>query len=167
MNRLPKSLLSFGAIALAAGLLTLAFPRAAHAVAAALVVVTNTRSNPVPNQDADAPGRHPYQQSCSATNSITCFMPVVPPNTEVVIQTVSMTFSGGTPGSLILSSVGGGVGVNTYIPLVAERDGSFAVTQPLTQYADPGGSASCSDSTITHAAGSFTCTITGYTISLP
>ena len=140
MNRLPKSLLSFGAVALAAGLLTLAFPRAAHAVAAVLVVVTNTRSNPVPNQDADAPGRHPYQQSCSATNSITCFMPVVPPNTEVVIQTVSRTFSGGTPGSLILSSVGGGVGVN----------------QPLTQYADPGGSASCSDSTITHAAGSFT-----------
>jgi hypothetical protein len=84
-----------------------------------------------------------------------------------VIQTVSMTFSGGTPGSLILSSVGGGVGVNTYIPLVAEPDGSFAVTQPLTQYADPGGSASCSDSTITHGAGSFTCTITGYTISLP
>jgi hypothetical protein len=78
-----------------------------------------------------------------------------------------MTFSGGTPGSLILSSVGGGVGVNTYIPLVAEPDGSFAVTQPLTQYADPGGSASCSDSTIAHSAGSFTCTITGYTISLP
>jgi hypothetical protein len=166
MNRLPKSLLSFGAVALAAGVLTLAFPRAAHAVAAVLVEVTNTRSNPVPNQDVDAPGRHPYQQSCSTT-SITCFMPVVPPNTEVVIQTVSMTFSGGTPGSLILSSVGGGVGVNTYIPLVAEPDGSFAVTQPLTQYADPGGSASCSDSTIAHSAGSFTCTITGYSISLP
>jgi hypothetical protein len=91
MNRLPKSLLSFGAVALAAGVLTLAFPHAAHAVAAALVEVTNTRSNPVPNQDADAPGRHPYQQSCSAT-SITCFMPVFPPNTEVVIQTVSLTF---------------------------------------------------------------------------
>jgi hypothetical protein len=166
MTKLPKSLLSFGAVALAAGVLTLAFPRAAHAVAAALVEVTNTRSNPVPNQDVDAPGRHPYQQSCSTT-SITCFMPVVPPNTEVVIQTVSMTFSGGTPGSLILSSVGGGVGVNTYIPLVAEPDGTFAVTQPLTQYADPGGSASCSDSTIAHSAGSFTCTITGYTISLP
>jgi hypothetical protein len=166
MNRLPKSLLSFGAVALAAGVLTLAFPRAAHAVAAVLVEVTNTRSNPVPNQDVDAPGRHPYQQSCSTT-SITCFMPVVPPNTEVVIQTVSMTFSGGTPGSLILSSVGGGVGVNTYIPLVAEPDGSFAVTQPLTQYADPGGSTSCSDSTIAHSAGSFTCTITGYSISLP
>jgi len=167
MTKLPKSILSFGAVALAAGVLTLAFPRAAHAVAAVLVEVTNTRSNPVPNQDADAPGRHPYQQSCSAFVKVTCFMPVVPPNTEVVIQTVSMSFSGGTPGSLILSSVGGGVGVDTYVPLVAEPDGTFAVTQPLTQYADPGGSISCSNSIINHAAGSFTCTITGYTISLP
>ncbi len=34
--------MSFGALALAAGALTLAVPRAAHAVAAALVQVTNT-----------------------------------------------------------------------------------------------------------------------------
>jgi hypothetical protein len=59
------------------------------------------------------------------------------------------------------------VGVNTYIPLVAEPEGSFAVTQPLTQYAHPSGSASCSDSTIARSAGTFTRTNTGHTISLP
>jgi hypothetical protein len=42
MIRIPKSVVSFGAVALVAGVLTLAVPRAAHAVAAALVQVTNT-----------------------------------------------------------------------------------------------------------------------------
>ena len=42
MIRIPKSVISFGALALAVGVLTLAVPRAAYAVAAALVQVTNT-----------------------------------------------------------------------------------------------------------------------------
>jgi hypothetical protein len=42
MIRIPKSVVSFGALVLVAGALTLAFPPAAHAVAAALVQVTNT-----------------------------------------------------------------------------------------------------------------------------
>jgi len=57
MIKLPKSVLSFGAVALVASALTLAVPRAAHAVAAALVQVTNTAANPaitqsVPSQAA-------------------------------------------------------------------------------------------------------------------
>jgi hypothetical protein len=50
MIRSPKSVLSFGAIALAAGVLTLAVPQAAHAVAAALVQVTNTAASPAITQ---------------------------------------------------------------------------------------------------------------------
>jgi hypothetical protein len=42
MIRILKFVVSFGALALAAGVLTLAVPQAAHAVAAALVQVTNT-----------------------------------------------------------------------------------------------------------------------------
>jgi hypothetical protein len=42
MIRIPKSVVSFGAVALVACGLTLAIPRAARAVAAALVQVTNT-----------------------------------------------------------------------------------------------------------------------------
>jgi hypothetical protein len=42
MIRIPKSVISFGGLFLAVGLITLAIPRAARAVAAALVQVTNT-----------------------------------------------------------------------------------------------------------------------------
>jgi hypothetical protein len=51
MFKLSKSVLSFGAGALAVVALMLAAPRAAHAVAAALVQVTNTASNPAVTQD--------------------------------------------------------------------------------------------------------------------
>ena len=48
--RISKSALSWGGVAAAAILFTLAVPRAAHAVAAALVQVTNTASSPVISQ---------------------------------------------------------------------------------------------------------------------
>jgi hypothetical protein len=51
MFRITKSVLSFGAVAVAGGVLTLAVPRAAHAVAAALVQVVNTTANPAITQD--------------------------------------------------------------------------------------------------------------------
>ena len=46
MIRIPKSVLTLGSVVLAAGALTLAVPRAAHAIAATLVLVTNTTANP-------------------------------------------------------------------------------------------------------------------------
>ena len=51
MIRSPKSVLSFGALALAAGVLILSVPRGAHAFAAALVQVSNTLGNPAITQD--------------------------------------------------------------------------------------------------------------------
>ena len=51
MLRFRGSAASFGALALAAGVLMLAMPRGAHAVAAALVQVTNTAGNPAVTQD--------------------------------------------------------------------------------------------------------------------
>lgn len=53
MTRLSKSILSFASVALTAGVLTLAVPRAAHAVAAAVLVqVLNTSANPAITQSA-------------------------------------------------------------------------------------------------------------------
>jgi len=53
MTRLSKSVLSFASVALIAGVLTLAVPRAAHAVAAAVLVeVLNTSANPAITQSA-------------------------------------------------------------------------------------------------------------------
>ena len=51
MFRVPKSALSYGAVAFTAGALMLAAPRAAHAIAATLVQVTNTPANPAVSQD--------------------------------------------------------------------------------------------------------------------
>jgi hypothetical protein len=50
MFRISKSTLSWAGVAVAAILFTLAVPRAAHAVAAALVQVSNTASSPVISQ---------------------------------------------------------------------------------------------------------------------
>lgn len=63
MFRLPKSLPFYGALAIAAGVLILAAPRAAQAIAATLVQVTNTVANPVPNLDAERIARIPYESS--------------------------------------------------------------------------------------------------------
>ncbi len=57
MTKLSKSVLSFGSAVLAVGAFSLAVPRAAHAVAAILVQVTNTTASPaitqsVPSQAA-------------------------------------------------------------------------------------------------------------------
>ena len=52
MIRLHKAVLSLGTAALGIGVLTLALPRAAHAVAVALVQVSNTAANPAITQSA-------------------------------------------------------------------------------------------------------------------
>jgi hypothetical protein len=53
MTKLSKFVLSFASVALTAGVLTLAVPRAAHAVAAAVLVqVLNTSANPAITQSA-------------------------------------------------------------------------------------------------------------------
>ena len=172
MFRLPKSALSFGAGALAVAVLILAAPRGAHAIAATLVQVTNTAANPVPNQDVDSPGRHPYQQNCNSGSSaiqdgqIGCEMPPVPPNTEVVIQNVNVDINL-APGPQqwgVLLTQGGGVMGETNFPLVSVA-GRYVATQPTTQYADPGTPIVCS-ATVT-AGGFFECFISGYTVTLP
>src|SRR5580658_2987813 len=63
MFRLPKTVSTYGAAAISAAVLLLAAPRAAHSVAAALVQVTNTTANPVPNLDAERIARIPYQST--------------------------------------------------------------------------------------------------------
>ena len=74
MMKPPKSILSFGAGILTLGVLILAAPRAAHAIAATLVLITNTSSNPVPTFNIEEPARIPYANSFSGTpaNSNQC-----------------------------------------------------------------------------------------------
>jgi hypothetical protein len=162
MKFVQRLFMGIGGLAAAAALLTMLSPKA-HALVATLVEVANTRSTPVPNQDVDTPGRHPYQQQCQGLSS-GCLMPTVPPNTEVVTQIVSVLINGGSPLYAELTTVGGGNTVNTFIPLVAVGGGDFVGTQQITQYMDPGTSATCSGPL---NSVSFSCTIIGYTVGLP
>ena len=66
MIRIPKSILSFGALALTAGMLTLAIPRTAHALAAALVQVSNTPASPANTQDISKQASQMVQLFCPA-----------------------------------------------------------------------------------------------------
>jgi hypothetical protein len=66
MIRLSKSVLAVGGVVLAGGLITLMNPRTVHAVvAAALVQVTNTTSNPVVAQGIDKQAGNIVHLSCS------------------------------------------------------------------------------------------------------
>jgi hypothetical protein len=175
-NRFAQAVAALGIVAT----LALVTPRAAHAVAAALVQVTNTSANPVPNQDVDAPGRHLYQSTCVTTTGdslgkqFVCTLPAVPANRELVIQTVSILAEAPNPPAIgQLEITAGGVESVAAFPVVNSGLTEFGTaigtaTQPLTLYADPGTQPICSvlvASAPTIPA--MTCTVSGYTVSLP
>jgi len=179
MTRLPKSVLSFGAAALVACLLTLAAPRAAHAVVATLVQVVNTRSTPVPNQDVDHPARHPFTSSCNVLafapqGFVVCYPTPAPPISgfETVVQSVNILVNrfsgGGSPSATTLNFFTGGGSYNQYLPFVPQGTGFWVAHQPATIYLDPGGNLQClafiSDATTNMM---LNCTVTGYTVALP
>jgi hypothetical protein len=170
MIRLSKSVGSLGAVALVAGVFTLTVPRAAHAVAAALVQVTNTSANPVLNQDVDALGRHPFMSSCSAQNI--CFFSAVPANRELVIQTISVgiTIPPTSPPAIaqLQTTTGGTVGYPAQFPVVSTIEGFGSALQSITAYADPGTTPACTYLTTPALVNqNVACTISGYTVSLP
>src|ERR1700683_5381739 len=73
MRFTKRLLMGFGAVALAGTFLSLVAPKAVHAAVAALVLVTNTSANPVPNADVNAPGEEPLQTIlCSAIGNVSC-----------------------------------------------------------------------------------------------
>ena len=83
-----------GGFAVAAVLLTMIAPKAAHAVVATLVQVVNTPANPVPNQDVDQRGRNSYQAylpclTTAANNVCTILFPAVPSGKRLVVEHVS------------------------------------------------------------------------------
>ena len=69
MLHLSKSALAVGAVVLAGGLITLTNPRTVHAVAAALVQVTNTASNPVVTQSTANQAAQIFHLVCNLDNN--------------------------------------------------------------------------------------------------
>jgi hypothetical protein len=173
MKFVQRLFMGIGGLAAAAVALTMLSPKA-HALVATLVEVANTRSTPVPNQDVDAPGRHAYQSSCTVdgTNqnqTLTCQMPTVPPNTELVIQNLSMVLYNTTPVYPANFSTQVGAALSYTYVLLAEQSGiAYVANQALTQYSDPGSTPICSFQAISsNPNAELSCSITGYTVSLP
>jgi hypothetical protein len=69
MIRLSKSVLAVGGVVLAAGLIAFTNPKTVHAVAAALVQVTNTSSNPVVTQSTSQQATQLVQLTCNITTN--------------------------------------------------------------------------------------------------
>ena len=69
MQIVRRLLIGVGAIVLVALVFTLAAPKSAHALVAALVQVTNTTSNPAVTLDADKATRIPYESASQAAGS--------------------------------------------------------------------------------------------------
>ena len=103
MVRLSRSVLAVGGVVLAGGLITVMNPRTVHAVAAALVQVTNTASNPVVTQSIGqqaaqsidlecVPSITPGNGTCRlVTNGFPDSTPyVVPANQSLVITAVDV-----------------------------------------------------------------------------
>jgi hypothetical protein len=168
-NRFLQAVAALGVVAT----LVLVTPRASHALAAALVQVTNTPSSPVPNQDVDAPGRHPFAATCSGVSF--CSFPTVLAGTELVIQTLVGQISPcpGAPQAFVQlgTTTGGTQTVAALLTFNLSAPGFGAgVTQSLTAYADPGTAPICSGGAVAVPEANLptvTCFITGYTVSLP
>lgn len=107
MNRFRKVVFSLGAAAAALSALTLLTPRTAHAVAAALVQVTNTAANPAITQDTSKQAGQLIHLQANLTPSTVAPVPVtftsisaglgstanynVPNNQTLVIKSVDVT----------------------------------------------------------------------------
>jgi hypothetical protein len=174
MQLVKRLFMGIFGLAAAAALLTVIAPRAAHAVTATLVEVVNTRSTPVPNQDVDAPARHPYQTGCYASGTdqnglLTCQLPVTPPSTELVIQNVSMVLYNATPNSpALFTTHAGGVLGGPSLLMAQQTNNVYVNNQALTLYNDPGTTPVCSDSLSSPNPNAlFACSISGYTVGLP
>jgi hypothetical protein len=119
-----------GALALAAMLLNIVAPKAAHAIVATAVQVMNTSATPVPTLDTGAPGRHPFALYCEGSTS--CTTSLVPAGTTFVND--SIWYQTG-PGSSYLQSSVGGVPIHAIFPDLVTT-GTYAAN--ITIYADAG-----------------------------
>jgi len=152
--RMTKGMLSAGAAAIVAGVLILSVPRAVHAVAAALVQVTNTASNPVVTQTVGQQAGQSIQIACDNSSGI-CSQQgqaivtpyTVPAGQFLVITAVDGVFTDGFEGCQAFShsvSVAGQVFIGRLITpqilsyFVPNGTGSLHVSYPSGVAFGPG-----------------------------
>jgi hypothetical protein len=105
MIRISKSVFAVGGVVIAAGLITFTNPKAVHAVAAALVEVTNTATNPVVTQGIGQQAGEIVNLECpsngqacfaitSTTGNLTVGTPFqVPAGKSFVVTSVDITIN--------------------------------------------------------------------------
>ncbi len=163
--------LAFGALGCAlliSGIAVLS-PRAVQAAVATLT------------RDQDNPARHPFATSCFSAgvnaNGVPCFTPPIPAGQEVVIETVSISGSGGPNNVTLLPSITTtAAGVVTQYDLNPISDdrffqpvkSDFHTAQSLRLYVDPGTVILCNVSTAkANSSLVIQCVISGYFVTLP
>jgi hypothetical protein len=167
-----------GGVILALLSVVLIAPRTVHAVAAALVQVTNTRSNPVPTQDVDIAARHPYTASCNIFGSsgafVVCQPTPAPPTSgfETVIQSVNIQLNQDTgavqPAITDLSYSTGGAGYVHYLPFIPTGTGNWVGSELTAIYVDPNSFNPLQCGTLfNNGSATMNCTVTGYTVAIP
>jgi hypothetical protein len=148
------------------------FPsRAVQAVVATLI------------RDQDAPGRHPFAATCSATNTTlgndaNCSIPV-PPGEEVIVQSVTLAGNSQASNTLMGFAVAATTAGSVTVPfqsvihdsgLAQPSSSTFLATQLSWFPADPGSKLICDGGTADQeVAGqiNFRCTVLGYSVTLP
>jgi hypothetical protein len=174
MNWFRKHAIALGGTAVAVSLLTLTAPRAAHALAAALVQVTNTTAAPAIVSNMDDPGRIPYQSQGpinNTCNSSPCQMtfPTVPANHRLVVLHLAADFAffGSAPGQVNLEYVGPGFsgGLSSAPAALKDAISSEFLVQfelPVQFYVDAGQSFVVKTQTSSGLGATGTVTATGY-----
>ena len=153
-------------------------PRTVHAVAAALVQVTNTRSTPVPTQDVDIAARRPFTASCNVFGNgggfVVCQPTPAPPTSgyELVIQSVNIQLNQDTgsvqPAITDLSYSTGGAEYVHYAPFISTGPGNWVASELTAIYVDPSPFNPLQCGTLfNNGTATMSCTVTGYTVAIP
>lgn len=181
MNFAKKAWMAVGGLLFAAVLLSLAAPKAAHGLVAALVQITNTPANPVPVTEVAI--RQPYTFSCiaqSANGAAVCAI-AVPAQERFVVQTASAlitTLDQPTEVSLQVGSsvLNQSVQYTLNMPAIGSDISGlhkFGATQPLAIFMDsddstPGVNYCQANIAIAGAAVvGLSCTLSGYLVNIP
>jgi hypothetical protein len=152
MKLIQKSLAGLGGIVLAAILLAALAPKATRGVAAALVQVTNTSANPVPNRDVDNGPRQAVSLVASANTELADFQLaddriedyVVPAGKRLVVEFISGTIRAPAGAHIsdafLLGATSSGEYADHLSPnLITAGDFNiYQVSQPIRAYYDAG-----------------------------
>lgn len=144
MNVLRRIAIAIGGTAIVALVLTLAVPRTAHAVFSALVTVTNTSANPVPNRDVDNSANFPFSSEVCFGDANFCqgvtgqfTVPTVTssgvPVKRLIIETISGVCESPSSGSNFIA----GIALNTSAPTDSSNSSLETVFLPAVQ-TEPG-----------------------------